>query len=163
VDHDLPYADSYIRQILRDCRTVAMVGASANWNRPSFFAMKYMQDKGYRVIPVNPKEAAAGNEILGERAVVSLSDIDVPVDMVDCFRNSDAIPPIAHDAIRIGAKVLWLQLGVRNDPAAAQAEAAGLKVVQNRCPKIEYGRLSGDIGQMGVNTGVISARRIRRV
>ena len=163
MDHDLPYADSYIRQILRDCRTVAMVGASANWNRPSFFAMKYMQDKGYRVIPVNPKEAAAGNEILGERAVVSLSDIDVPVDMVDCFRNSDAIPPIAHDAIRIGAKVLWLQLGVRNDPAAAQAEAAGLKVVQNRCPKIEYGRLSGDIGQMGVNTGVISARRIRRV
>lgn len=163
MDHDLPYADSYIRQILRDCRTVAMVGASANWNRPSFFAMKYMQDKGYRVIPVNPKEAAAGNEILGERAVVGLSDIDVPVDMVDCFRNSDAIPPIADDAIRIGAKVLWLQLGVRNDPAAAKAEAAGLKVVQNRCPKIEYGRLSGDIGQMGVNTGVISARRMRRV
>lgn len=157
------YDDAVIRKVLRDCRTVAMVGASANWNRPSFFAMKYMQAKGFRVIPVNPKEAAAGSEILGEKAVAGLKDIDVPVDMVDCFRNSDAIPPIADEAIEIGAKVLWLQLGVRNDEAAAKARAAGLTVIQNRCPKIEYGRLSGEIGWMGVNTGVISAKRSRRI
>lgn len=160
---DETYADEEIRRIMQECRTIAMVGASANWNRPSFFAMKYLQEKGYRVIPVNPKEAASGNEILGERAVAGLKDIDVPVDMVDCFRNSDAIPPIADEAIEIGAKVLWLQLGVRNDDAAAKARAAGLTVIQNRCPKIEYGRLSGEIGWMGVNTGVISARRSRRV
>lgn len=157
------YDDAVIRKVLRDCRTVAMVGASANWNRPSFFAMKYMQAKGFRVIPVNPKEAAAGSEILGEKAVAGLKDINVPVDMVDCFRNSDAIPPIADEAIEIGAKVLWLQLGVRNDEAAAKARAAGLTVIQNRCPKIEYGRLSGEIGWMGVNTGVISAKRSRRI
>ncbi|MEC9346362.1 MAG: CoA-binding protein [Pseudomonadota bacterium] len=162
MDHE-HYPDAYIRDILRQTRTIAMVGASANWNRPSYFAMKYLQDKGYRVIPVNPKEAAAGTEILGEKAVAGLADIDVPVDMVDCFRNSDAIPPIAEEAIRIGAKTLWLQLGVRHDEAAAKAEAAGLKVVQNRCPKIEYGRLSGEIGWMGVNTGVVSSKRTRRV
>lgn len=160
---DETYADDEIRRIMQECRTIAMVGASANWNRPSFFAMKYLQEKGYRVIPVNPKEAAAGNEILGEKAAAGLKDIDVPVDMVDCFRNSNAIPPIADEAIEIGAKVLWLQLGVRNDEAAAKARAAGLTVIQNRCPKIEYGRLSGEIGWMGVNTGVISARRSRRV
>ncbi|MDF1720282.1 MAG: CoA-binding protein [Minwuia sp.] len=160
--HD-SYSDAYIREILHTVKTVAMVGASANWNRPSFFAMKYMQEKGYRVIPVNPKEAAAGTVILGEPAVATLDDIGVPIDMVDCFRNSDAIPPIADDAIRLGAKVLWLQLGVRHDTAAAKAEAAGLKVVMNRCPKIEYGRLSGEIGWFGVNTGVISSRRRRVV
>jgi len=160
---DETYSDDEIRRIMRECRTIAMVGASANWNRPSFFAMKYLQEKGYRVIPVNPKEAAAGNAILGEKAVAGLKDIDVPVDMVDCFRNSDAIPPIADEAIEIGAKVLWLQLGVRHDDAAAKARAAGLTVIQNRCPKIEHGRLSGEIGWMGVNTGVISARRSRRV
>ena len=160
---DETYSDDEIRRIMRECRTIAMVGASANSNRPSFFAMKYLQEKGYRVIPVNPKEAAACNSILGEKAVAGLKDIDVPVDMVDCFRNSDAIPPIADEAIEIGAKVLWLQLGVRNDEAAAKARAAGLTVIQNRCPKIEYGRLSGEIGWMGVNTGVISARRSRRV
>ncbi|WP_416896526.1 MAG: CoA-binding protein [Minwuia sp.] len=160
---DEVYADDEIRSVLRECRTIAMVGASANWNRPSFFAMKYLQEKGYRVIPVNPKEEAAGSEILGEKAVAGLKDIDVPVDMVDCFRNSDAIPPIADEAIGIGAKVLWLQLGVRHDEAAAKARAAGLTVIQNRCPKIEYGRLSGEIGWMGVNTGVISSRRNRRV
>lgn len=157
------YDDAFIRDILHTVKTVAMVGASANWNRPSYFAMKYMQEKGYRVIPVNPKEAAAGTVILGEPAVASLDDIDLPIDMVDCFRNSDAIPPIADDAIRLGAKVLWLQLGVRHDAAAAKAEAAGLKVVMNRCPKIEYGRLSGEIGWFGVNTGVISSRRRRVV
>lgn len=157
------YDDAFIRDILHSVKVVAMVGASANWNRPSYFAMKYMQEKGYRVIPVNPKEAAAGTVILGEPAVASLDDINVPIDMVDCFRNSDAIPPIADDAIRLGARVLWLQLGVRHDAAAAKAEAAGLKVVMNRCPKIEYGRLSGEIGWFGVNTGVISSRRRRVV
>lgn len=157
------YDDDYIRGILRDTKVIAMVGASANWNRPSYFAMKYLQAKGYRVIPVNPKEAAAGNQILGERAVASLDDIDVPIDMVDCFRKADAIPAITEDAIRLGAKVLWMQLEVIHHEAAARAEAAGIKVVMDRCPKIEYGRLSGEIGQMGVNTGVISSRRSRRV
>lgn len=160
VDHD-DYDDDYIRGILRGVNTIAMVGASPNWNRPSYFAMKYLQAKGYRVIPVNPKEA--GKEILGEKVYASLTEIPVPVDMVDCFRNSESIPPIADEAIQIGAKVLWMQLGVRNDAAAAKAEAAGLKVVMNRCPKIEYGRLSLEIGWMGVNTRVISARKQRRI
>lgn len=159
----IAYDDDFIRNILRDTRVIAMVGASANWNRPSYFAMKYLQAKGYRVIPVNPKEAAAGNEILGEKAVASLDDIDVPIDMVDCFRKADAIPSITDDAIRLGAKVLWMQLEIIHHEAAAKAEAAGLKVVMDRCPKIEYGRLSGEIGQMGVNTGVVSSRRSRRV
>jgi predicted CoA-binding protein len=159
-DHD-SYDDDYIRGILRKVNVIAMVGASANWNRPSFFAMKYLQQKGYRVIPVNPKDA--GKEILGEKVYASLSEIPVKVDMVDCFRNSDAIPPIAQEAIKIGARVLWLQLGVRNDEAAKTAEAAGLQVVMNRCPKIEYGRLSQEIGWMGVNTRVISSKRNRRI
>lgn len=160
IDHD-NYSDDYIRGILRKVNVIAMVGASANWNRPSYFAMKYLQQKGYRVIPINPKEA--GNEILGEKAYASLSEIPVKVDMVDCFRASEAIPPIADDAIKIGAKVLWMQLGVRNDEAAKKAEAAGLTVVMNRCPKIEYGRLSQEIGWMGVNTRVISSKRQRRI
>lgn len=155
------YPDSYIRDILRDVKTIAMVGASPNWNRPSFFAMKYLKAKGYRVIPVNPREA--GNEILGETVYASLKEIPHPIDMVDCFRNSDAIPPIAEEAIEVGAKVLWLQLGVRHDEAAARAEDAGVRVVMDRCPKIEYGRMSGEIGWMGVNTRVISAKRKKRV
>jgi uncharacterized protein len=153
IEHD-KYPDDYIRGILRKVNVIAMVGASANWNRPSYFAMKYLQQKGYRVIPVNPKEA--GKEILGEKAYASLSEIPVKVDMVDCFRASEVIPPIADEAIKIGAKVLWMQLGVRHDEAAKKAEAAGLTVVMNRCPKIEYGRLSQEIGWMGVNTRVIS-------
>ena len=160
IEHDR-YDDDYIRGILRKVNVIAMVGASANWNRPSYFAMKYLQQKGYRVIPVNPKEA--GNEILGEKAYASLSDIPVKIDMVDCFRASDAIPPIADDAIRIGAKVLWMQLGVRHDEAAKKAEAAGLQVVMNRCPKIEFGRLSREIGWMGVNTRVINSRKQNRI
>src|SRR5690606_3212542 len=160
IDHD-HYDDDYIRGILRQVNVIAMVGASANWNRPSYFAMKYLQQKGYRVIPVNPKEA--GNEILGEKAYASLSEIPVKIDMVDCFRASDAIPPIADEAIRIGAKVLWMQLGVRHDEAAKKAEAAGLKVVMNRCPKIEFGRLSREIGWMGVNTRVINSRKQNRI
>ncbi len=160
MNHD-SYSEDYIRGILREVQTIAMVGASPNWNRPSYFAMKYLQAKGYRVIPVNPREA--GKDILGEKVYASLAEIPVKVDMVDCFRNSEAIPPIADDAIRIGAKVLWMQLGVRHDEAAAKAEAAGLKVVMNRCPKIEYGRLSLEIGWMGVNTRVISAKKLRRI
>ena len=160
MDHD-SYPDSYIRDILRQVRTIAMVGASAHWNRPSFFAMKYLQQKGYRVIPVNPREA--GKVILGETAYAELGDIPDKVDMVDCFRASAQIPPIADGAIKIGAKVLWMQLGVRNREAAQKAEAAGLKVIMNRCPKIEYGRLSGEIGWLGINTRLISSKRQKRI
>jgi predicted CoA-binding protein len=160
MNHDT-YPDAYIRAILREVKTIAMVGASANWNRPSFFAMKYLQQKGFRVIPVNPREA--GKIILGETAYASLREIPDRIDMVDCFRASEAIPSIADEAIEIGAKVLWMQLGVRNNKAAAKAEKAGLKVVMNRCPKIEYGRLSGEIGWFGVNTKVISSKRTKRI
>ena len=158
MNHDA-YDDDYIRAILRDVRVIAMVGASPNWNRPSYFAMKYLQAKGYRVIPVNP--VAAGQEILGEKVHASLATIGETVDMVDIFRNSEAAGPISDEAIAIGAKVVWMQLGVRNDAAAARAEAAGLRVVMNRCPKIEYGRLSGALSWGGINSGVISSRRRR--
>ncbi len=160
MDHD-NYSDDYIRGLLRQVRTIAMVGASAHWNRPSFFAMKYLQKKGFRVIPVNPREA--GKEILGEKAYADLTEIPGQVDMVDCFRASAQIPSIADGAIKIGAKVLWMQIGVRNDEAARKAEAAGLKVVMNRCPKIEYGRLSGEIGWLGINTRIISSKRQKRI
>ena len=159
--HHDSYADGLIRAILRRVRTIAMVGASARWNRPSYFAMKYLQEKGYRVVPVNPREA--GGSILGEPAYADLADIPDPVDMVQVFRRADAMMPIAEQAVAIGAKVLWMQLGVRNDEAAALAERAGLRVVMNRCPKIEYGRLSGEIGWLGVNTRVVSSRRNRRI
>lgn len=155
------YSDEFIRGILKDTKVIALVGASANWSRPSNFAMKYMQAKGYRVIPVNPREA--GKEILGEKVYASLKEIPEPIDMVDCFRASNAIPPIAMEAIEVGAKTLWLQLGIRNEEAAQAATAAGMNVVQNRCPKIEYARLTGEIGYMGFNTGVISSRRSRRI
>ncbi|MFM9013045.1 MAG: CoA-binding protein [Gemmatimonadota bacterium] len=158
MNHDA-YDDAYIREILRDVRVIAMVGASPNWNRPSYFAMKYLQAKGYRVIPVNP--VAAGQEILGEKVHASLATIGDKVAMVDIFRNSEAAGPISDEAIAIGAKVVWMQLGVRNDEAAARAEAAGLRVVMNRCPKIEYGRLSGALSWGGINSGVISSRRRR--
>ena len=156
MDHE-QYDDEYIRAILRETRTIAMVGASSNWNRPSYFAMKYLQRKGFRVIPVNPRES--GKAILGEPVYGTLADIPEKIDMVDVFRNSEAAGPVADEAIAISAKVLWMQLGVRNDAAAARAEAAGLKVVMNRCPKIEFGRLSREIGTMGINTGVISSKR----
>ena len=158
--HD-SYSDDYLRGILRRTKVIAMVGASPNWNRPSYFVMKYLQGKGFRVIPVNPR--AAGEEILGEPVVASLTDIGVPVDMVDVFRASDAAPAIVEDAIRIGAKTVWMQIGVRHDEAAARAEAAGLDVVMNRCPKIEYSRLCGELGWSGVNTGIISSRRRKQV
>jgi predicted CoA-binding protein len=155
------YTDEYIAAILGSARTIAMVGASATNNRPSYFAMKYLLGKGYRVIPVNP--GLAGQEILGQKAFASLAEVPAPVDIVDIFRSSAAALEITRDAIRLkdklGVKVIWMQLGVRNDEAAAEAEAAGLQVVMNRCPKIEYGRLSGEIGWAGVNAGAISSKR----
>jgi len=156
MNHDA-YSDAYIRDILANNRTIAMVGASPNTSRPSYFAMKYLKAKGFHVIPVNPGQA--GKEILGEKVYAALADIKQPIDIVDVFRSSNAALPIAKEAIRIGAKVVWMQLGVRNDEAAAKAEAAGIKVVMNRCPKIEYGRLSGEIGWAGVNAGAISSKR----
>ncbi len=155
-DHQ-DYADDYIRGILGRVKTLAMVGASANWIRPSYFAMKYLRQKGYRVIPVNPR--AAGEKILGETAYGSLRDIPEPVDMVDVFRGSAEAGQITDDAIAIGAKVVWMQIGVRDEAAARRAEAAGLQVVMNRCPKIEYARLNGELGWNGINTRVISSKR----
>jgi len=134
-----------------------MIGASPHWNRPSYFAMKYLQGKGYRVIPVNPQ--AAGQEILGEKVYNDLSEVPDKIDMVDLFRRPDAAPALVDQAIAKGAKVVWMQLGVRNDAAAATAEAAGLRVVMNRCPKIEYSRLNGELSWSGVNTGIISSKR----
>ncbi len=155
------YPQSLIRRILRETKVIAMVGASANWNRPSYFAMKYLQNKGYRVIPVNPREA--GGEILGETAYASLTEIPVAVDLVQCFRAGEAIPGIVEEAKQISPKVLWMQLGIRNDEAARAAEAAGMTVIMDRCPKIEHGRLDGEIGWLGVNTGIISSKRRRRI
>ena len=151
------YSDAYIRDILARNRTIAMVGASPNSSRPSYFAMKYLKQKGFTVIPVNPGQA--GKKILGERVYASLGDIKQPVDIVDIFRSSDAAFGVTREAIRIGAKVVWMQLGVRNDEAARLAEDAGLKVVMNRCPKIEYGRLSSEISWMGVNSRTLSSKR----
>jgi O-acetylhomoserine (thiol)-lyase len=152
----IPYTDAKIRSVLEQVKTIAMVGASPNWNRPSYFVMKYLQGKGYRVIPVNP--AIAGEKLLGERAYSSLADIPDKVDMVDMFRASSEAPGVVAEAIAIGAKVLWMQLGVRNDQAAATAEAAGIEVIMNRCPKIEFGRLGGELSWSGVNTGIIRNR-----
>ena len=154
--HQFPIPTRKIRSILERVRTIALVGASANWNRPSYFVMKYLQGKGYRVIPVNP--GIAGKTLLGETVYASLSDIPDHVDMIDLFRNPDAAPGVVADAIAIGAKVVWMQLGVRNDEAAKKAEAAGLEVIMNRCPKIEFGRLGGELSWSGVNSGIIQNR-----
>ena len=160
VDHDA-YPDAYIRSILASVRTIAMVGASPRWNRPSFFAMKYLQEKGYRVIPVNTR--VAGSEILGERVYASLAEVPERIDMVDVFRSSKDAGPIVDEAIAAaadkGIKVVWMQLGVRDDAAAKRAEAAGLQVVMDRCPKIEYGRLHTELSWGGFNSRVISAKR----
>jgi predicted CoA-binding protein len=158
MNHD-SYDNSYISGILNGVRTIAIVGASANDVRPSFFVTKYMIDKGYQVFPVNPGHA--GKEILGRMTYASLSDIPVPIDMVDIFRASAAVPPIVDEALALDPlpKVIWMQLTVRHDEAAAKAEAAGVKVVMNRCPKIEYARLSGEIGWNGVNSRVISSKK----
>ena len=146
-----------LRRILRESRVIAVVGLSADWFRPSYFAAKYMQEHGYRVIPVNPKYP----ELLGEKCYRSLRDVPEPIDIVDVFRKTQDVPPIADDAIAIGAKVLWQQLGVRNESAAAKARAAGLDAVMDRCVKIEHGRLFGGLNWVGVNTRVISAKRPR--
>ena len=144
-----------LRRILKQSHTIAVVGLSANWWRPSYFAAKYMQEHGYRVIPVNP----AYPEVLGEKCYASLRDIPEKVDIVDCFRKSEEIPPIAEEAIAIGAKVLWMQIGVINHAAADAARAAGLEVVMDRCVKIEHARLFGGLNWAGVNTKVISSKR----
>ena len=144
-----------LRRILKTNHTIAVVGLSADWYRPSYFAAKYMQEHGFRIIPVNPKYA----EILGEKCYPNLKAIPEPVDIVDVFRKPDDCVPIAQDAVAIGAKVLWLQLGVVNEEAARVAESGGLEVVMDRCVKIEYARLFGGLGWFGVNTKVISARR----
>lgn len=154
---ELTYPDALIARILRTVNTIAMVGASTNSNRPSFFVMKYLQGKGYRVIPVNP--GAAGQVLLGETVRARLSEISEPVDMVEIFRRSEAVAPIVDEAIALRVPVVWMQLGVRNDAAAAKAEAAGLTVVMDRCPKIEFGRLGGELSWSGVNSQIISAKR----
>ncbi len=152
----IPYSDEKLARILSSVRTIALVGASPDWNRPSYFVMKYLQGKGFRVIPVNP--AIAGTTLLGERVYAGLREIPEPVDMVEVFRASRHAMPIVEDAIAIGARVVWMQLGVRNDEAAAKAEAAGIEVVMNRCPKIEYGRLAGELSWSGVNSGIMRNR-----
>ena len=146
-----------LRRILKESRVIAVVGLSADWFRPSYFAAKYMQEHGYRVIPVNPKYET----ILGEKCYKSLREIPEPVDLVDVFRKTQDVGPIADDAISIGAKVLWQQLGVKNEAAAAKARAAGLEAVLDRCVKIEHGRLFGGLNWVGVNTKVLSAKRPR--
>ncbi|MCL4802164.1 MAG: CoA-binding protein [Burkholderiales bacterium] len=146
-----------LRRILAENRVIAMVGLSADWFRPSYFAAKYLLEHGYTVIPVNPKYG----EILGQRCYKSLREIPVKVDVVDVFRKTEDVMPIAEDAIAIGAKVLWQQIGVKNLDAARKAEAAGLQTVVDRCMKIEHGRLFGGLNWVGVNTRVISAKRPR--
>nr|WP_210317366.1 CoA-binding protein [Oryzicola mucosus] len=158
VNHD-SYDHTYISAILNGVRTVAIVGASGNEVRPSFFVTKYLIDKGYEVYPVNPGHA--GKDILGRMTYAKLGDIPVAIDMVDIFRASEAVPAIVEEALALDPlpKVIWMQLGIRNDAAAAQAEAAGVQVVMNRCPKIEYARLAGEIGWNGVNSGMISSKK----
>ena len=158
MNHD-SYTDAHLKGVLESVRSIAMVGASPHWNRPSYFVMKYLQAKGFRVRPVNP--VAAGQTILGETCFAELADLPEPVDMVDVFRNSEAAGPLADEAVEIGAKVVWMQLTVRNDAAADRAEAAGLTVVMNRCPKIEYARLFGELSWNGFNSRRISSKRRR--
>jgi hypothetical protein len=158
MDHD-NYADSYIRGILNTVKTIAMVGISPKENRPSYFAFKYLLERGYRMIPVNPGQA--GKDILGQKVYATLADIPEPVDLVDVFRAPKYAPAVVEDALALKPRpgVIWMQLGIRNDDAAKLAEANGLKVVMNRCPKIEYGRLSSEISWMGVNTRTLSSKR----
>jgi uncharacterized protein len=158
MDHD-HYPDTYIRGILNTVKTIAMVGVSANTSRPSYFAFKYLLERGYRMIPVNP--GLAGGELLGQKVYARLADIPEPIDMVDIFRASQYAPDIVKEALALSPRpqVIWMQLGIRNDQAARLAEDNGLKVVMNRCPKIEYGRLSSEIAWMGVNTRTLTARK----
>jgi predicted CoA-binding protein len=158
MNHDA-YDDSYIRGILNTVKTIAMVGASAKDNRPSYFAFKYLAERGYNMIPINP--GLAGKELLGRKIYGRLSEVPEPIDMVDVFRASNYALPIVQEALTLSPRprVIWMQLGVRNDEAAALAEANGMKVVMNRCPKIEYGRLSSEIGWIGVNSRTLSSKR----
>jgi uncharacterized protein len=158
MDHD-NYPDSYIRGILNTVKTIAMVGVSANTSRPSYFAFKYLLERGYRMIPINP--GLAGQELLGRRVYGKLAEVPEPIDMVDIFRASRYAPAIVAETLALSQRpqVIWMQLGIRNDEAAALAEQNGLKVVMNRCPKIEYGRLSSEIAWMGVNTRTLTARK----
>jgi predicted CoA-binding protein len=160
MNHDR-YDDAYIRGILSTVKTIAMVGVSANTSRPSYFAFKYLLERGYRMVPVNP--ALAGRELLGQKAYATLLDIPEPVDMVDVFRAPEYALAIVTEALQMQPRprVLWMQLGVRSDAAAELAEANGLKVVMDRCPKIEYGRLSSEISWMGVNSRTLSAKRTK--
>ena len=158
MNHD-SYPDSYIRGILNTVKSIAMVGASEKENRPSYFAFKYLLERGYNMIPINPGHA--GEDLLGRRISARLADVTEPIDMVDIFRVSRYALPIVEEALALEPRpqVIWMQLGIRNDEAAALAEANGLKVVMNRCPKIEYGRLSSEIAWMGVNTRTITSKR----
>jgi predicted CoA-binding protein len=158
MDHD-SYPDAYIRGILNTVKTVAMVGVSANESRPSYFAFKYLLERGYRMIPVNP--GLAGKTLLGQTVYARLADIPEPVDMVDIFRAAKFAPAIVEEALALQPRprVVWMQLGIRNDAAAKLAEQAGLKVVMNRCPKIEYGRLSSEIGWIGVNSRTLTSKK----
>jgi predicted CoA-binding protein len=158
MNHD-SYDDAYIGGILNSVKTIAIVGASANDVRPSFFVLKYLLNKGFDVYPVNPSQA--GNEVLGRKVYTRLADVPVALDMVDIFRASDAVPGVMDEVLKLDPlpKVVWMQLTVRHDVAAARAEAAGIKVVMNRCPKIEYGRLSGEIAWNGVNSRVLSSKK----
>jgi uncharacterized protein len=160
MNHDA-YSDTMMAGVLSQVRTIAMVGASANTSRPSYFVLKYLVAKGYRVIPINP--GLVGEKIAGQTVSGSLDELSQTIDMIDIFRNSEAAGEVVRAALplkdKLGLKVVWMQLSVRNDAAAAEAEAAGLTVIMNRCPKIEYGRLSGEIGWQGVASGVISSRR----
>ena len=158
------YSDDHLRGILTSVKTIAMVGASANWNRPSFFVMKYLQSKGFHVLPINPGQA--GQDILGAKCYTTLEDAaaaiaPTKIDMVDVFRHPKEAPDIAKGAVAIGASVLWMQITVISDEARQIAEDAGLTVIMNRCPKIEYQRLFGEIGRTGVNSGVISSKRCK--
>ena len=158
MNHD-SYPDDLIRSILKSTKTIALVGASANEVRPSYFVLKYLLGRGYRMFPVNP--GIAGTEILGAKVYGSLADISEPLDMVEIFRNSEAADGIVDEALALDLlpKVIWMQLSVRNDAAAARAEARGVQVIMNRCPKIEYGRISGEIGWTGVNTRMLSSKK----
>ncbi|WP_027155308.1 CoA-binding protein [Mesorhizobium sp. WSM2561] len=153
------YDNAYIAGILNSVKTIAMVGASANDVRPSYFVLKYLLGKGFSVFPINPGQA--GKEILGRMTYARLADVPEPINMVDVFRGSAAVPGVVDEVLRLDPlpNVIWMQLGVRHDEAAARAEAAGIKVVMNRCPKIEYGKLSGEIGWTGVNSGVLSSKK----
>jgi predicted CoA-binding protein len=160
---ELAYGDGHLRKILRSVQTIAMVGISPRWNRPSFFAMKYLQAKGYRVIPVNPR--AAGEVILGETCHAALADVPGRIDMVDIFRDAEAVGAVVDEAIALkeekGIRIVWMQLGIRDDDAAARGTAAGLTMIMDRCPKIEFGRLHAELSWGGFNSRIISSRRRR--